>query len=226
MYAFIIFGGASAWYLFYKYCCKKQTDDEELFEEEVEKSIDEADKADEADKEDISQSHKDASRLVPKKIADPLINDVVKKIEEKEELKSDHKKILNLVHKEFNDNYPKYLHHKVLEQLSSIKDEDEAVHEGEQVDTEISETESDKSIWNDLQKESSDEKPLFNSRLIYNKENIDANQVKYWFDKQGDEHHVLYHELVKYNGAFNVKRIDNDNGSYYFLLFASKEKQK
>ena len=45
MYGFILFGGASAWYLLYKYCCKQQDEAEEV---EVAEVVEKAEEVEEA----------------------------------------------------------------------------------------------------------------------------------------------------------------------------------
>lgn len=227
MYAFILLGGASAWYLLYKYCCGKQREEEDtVVEEQVELIIHPKDKVDDVDDED--KSHIATCELVAKKLVDTLIHDVVERIEKREEEKSDHKIKLNQVHQDLNQNYPKYLHHKVLQELNN-RDTDVSAEEGSDVSAEegsAKSTDTEDSLWDDLGEKSVVEKPLFNSRLIYAEEDIEAKQVKYWFDANGNESFLTYDQLVEQNGVFNVKRINNNNKTYYFFLFASKEKQE
>jgi hypothetical protein len=219
MYAFILLGGASAWYLLYKSCCGKNRAKEDTVEEEPAEVV-----VKETVEEVEAESHKDACKLVAKKLVDTLIHDVVERIEKREENKNDHKTKLDQVHQELYQHYPKYLHHKVLQELSN-KGTEESVDSG--TESSAKSDESDESLWNDLGEESVvKERPLYNSRLIYSEEGIDVDQVKYWFSKGGEEHLVSYNQLIDNNGAFNVKRIENDDGNYYFLLFSSKEKQE
>ena len=226
MYAFILLGGASAWYLLYKSCCSKNRAEENSIDEEpveviVKEETGEAGEVGEAREageagEARTDTHKAACKLVAKKMVDTLIHDVVEQID-----KNGHKIKLQQVHQDLNQNYPKYLHHKILQELNNG-----TVNVSNEEGSEEGSLSSEESLWDDLGEESVAKKPLFNSRMIYADEDIGVEQVKYWFDASGKESLLTYDQLVEQNGVFNVKRINTNNSNYYFLLFSTKEKQE
>lgn len=115
MYAFILFGGASAWYLLYKYCCKNK---QEVVDHPKHENV----------VETITETNRACCKLVRNKLVDETER---------------HKNLLKKVHQEFNENYPKYLNHKVLQELNDNVDHDKSYdEEGSEI--------SEESLWDDI----------------------------------------------------------------------------
>lgn len=234
MFAFIIFGGACAWYLLYRNCYSNQTDNSDLLnddlnyvnplnniglnlhmskkniegEKEGEDKINQPNKLTLCEQDNIPCECKinNVNRVASVFTANNIVNEAIQNVIEKMADKREHIDKLEKVHEELDDQYPKYIFNKAMNELEQkVKNYTDEESDGFTSDE-----------WDDLL---AGRKANFNSRLIYSDENLNINDIGNWFDSQGNENLLSYKELISMNGNFIVRRINQDDGNYYFLLY-------